>query len=143
MRPRYWILRFGQNDGKKTSAAKLLLPLAVILFLAGCRVFSPKAKPSKPPPSSPIAEGALMPSPRLIVGRVIAIDPERRFAFVELAIDAPAGATSEGAELVSRTLELRETGRLHASRYVRGRTLGSHIVSGQPSPGDEVVWLAP
>jgi hypothetical protein len=38
---------------------------------------------------------------------------------------------------------LRETGRVRASRYVRGRTLGTTLVAGQPSLGDEVVWLAP
>lgn len=122
--------------------ARLLLPLAVLL-LGGCHLFTPKTQaPSKPPPS-PLAAGALVPSPRLVVGRVVAIDAERRLAFVELASDAPAGAMTEGADLLVRTLELHETARLHASRYVRGRTLGTHIVAGQPSPGDEVVWLAP
>jgi len=36
-----------------------------------------------------------------------------------------------------------ETARLRASRYLRGRTLGTKILTGQPAPGDEVVWLAP
>jgi hypothetical protein len=123
-------------------AAKPLLLLAAISFLSSCRLITPRSKLVKPPPA-PLADGALIPSPRLIIGRVIAIDAERRFAFVELAADASANATAEGSELLARTLDLRETARLHASRYVRGRTLGTHIVSGQPSPGDEVVWLAP
>ena len=97
------------------------------------------------PPGSPpvLTEGALVPSPRLIVGRIVAIDAAHSFAFIELASDAPSAATTDGVELIARTLELRETGRLQASRYVRGRTLGARIVAGQPTPGDEVVWLAP
>ena len=124
--------------------ARLLSLLAVIFLLGSCRHFASRPSPAKSPSSSvALPAGALIPSPRLIVGRVIAIDAERRFAFVELATDAPAGATEDGTELMARTLELRETARLHASRYVRGRTLGTNIVAGQPSPGDEVVWLAP
>ena len=122
--------------------ARLLTLLAVIFLLGSCRYFESRPAPAKSPPVA-IPAGALIPSPRLIVGRVIAIDAEHRFAFVELATDAPAGATADGTELIARTLELRETARLHASRYVRGRTLGTNIVAGQPSPGDEVVWLAP
>lgn len=52
-------------------------------------------------------------------------------------------ATGEGTELVARTLDLHETARLRASAYLRGRTLGTTITSGQPSTADEVVWLAP
>jgi len=50
---------------------------------------------------------------------------------------------TNGSELIVRTLELRETGRLRVSRYLRGRTLGTDIFAGQPHPGDEVVWQAP
>ena len=124
-------------------AARLLSLLAVILILPACRYF---ARTTPPLPratlTSPAAE-PLAPSPRLIVGRVIAIDAARNFAFVELAPDAPAGALIDGGELTTRTAEFRETAQLRASRYVRGRTLGARIVTGQPAPGDEVVWLAP
>jgi hypothetical protein len=118
-----------------TPTARLLLPLAVISFFAGCR----HAVPSLPP----LPADALAPSPRLIIGRIIAVDLAQKFAFVELASDSPAAALTDGTELIARTLELRETARLRASRYVRGRTLGTRIIGGQPSPGDEVVWLAP
>ena len=90
-----------------------------------------------------MAADALFPSPRLLVGRVIAIDREQSLVFVELAADAPADALKEGTELIARTLALAETGRIQASRYLRGRTLGATILRGQPAPGDEVVWLAP
>jgi hypothetical protein len=115
--------------------ARLILSLAV-LVLSSCRH-------GVSPPTHVVATEALVPSPRLIVGRIIAVDPAQRFAFVELASDAPPAALAEGTELSVRTLELRETGRLSASRHVRGRTLGARILAGQPSPGDEVVWLAP
>lgn len=124
------------------SAALALGPLVVILLLAGCRQSSPsRATPSLRHP--PLAADALMPSPRLIIGRIVAVDAARGFAFVDLASDAPAAALVDGAELIARTADLRETARLRSSRYVRGRTLGAKIVDGQPSPSDEVVWLAP
>ena len=118
--------------------------LALIAFLplcAGCSLFSTKP-PTKSAPSV-LSAGALLPSPRLIVGRVIAVDESRRLAFVELAPDAPQAALIDGTELSVRTLSLRDTARLQTSPYVRGRTLGAKIMAGQPSPGDEVVWLAP
>ncbi|MDP3071329.1 MAG: hypothetical protein Q8N18_13650 [Opitutaceae bacterium] len=117
-------------------AATVVAPLAAILFLSGCRVMPAKSAPI-------LAEGALIPSPRLIIGRVAMIEAGRGIVIVELSADAPTGATAEGAELMTRTADLRETARLHASRYLRGRSLGTQLVSGQPGPGDEVVWLAP
>lgn len=118
------------------STALVVAPLAVLLFLGGCNS-APK------PPASVLGEGVLVPSPRLIVGRVIAIDAARGFAVVELAADAPNAAATEGAELIARTLDLRETARLRATRQLRGRILGTQVAGGQPTPGDEVVWLAP
>jgi hypothetical protein len=122
------------------STARLLLSLAVLSFDGGCQWFSP-GKPATKVAAAP--ETPLAPSPRLIVGRIIAVDPAQRFAFVELAPDAPATALAENTEFLARTLELRPTGRLRASRYLRGRTLGTTVLDGQPAPGDEVVWLAP
>jgi hypothetical protein len=118
-----------------TLTARLLVPLAVICFLSGCRHATPA--------TAALPADALAPSPRLIIGRIIAVDLAQKFAFVELASDSPAAAVTDGTELIARTLELRETARLHASRYIRGRILGTRIIGGQPSPGDEVVWLAP
>ena len=112
-----------------------------LLFASGCGSLFTSESRSGPTPV--LAADALLPSPRLIVGRVIAVDLDQRFAFVELASDAPNAALLAGTELAARTLELRETGRMHVSPYLRGRTLGTKIVGGQPSPGDEVVWLAP
>ena len=120
--------------------ARLLLPLAVLSFTGACRWFAP-TKPGRSV-AAPTAE-PLAPSPRLIVGRIIAVDHQQRFAFVELAPDAPMTAATEGTPLIARTMDLRETGRLCASRYLRGRTLGTTIIAGQPATADEVVWLAP
>ena len=86
---------------------------------------------------------ALQPSPNRLVGSVLAVDATRGFAFIGLMGEPPAAALVEGAELVARTAGLRETARLRASRYVRSRTLGTNIISGQPTPGDEVVFRAP
>ncbi|MBL9189011.1 MAG: hypothetical protein JNK23_16120 [Opitutaceae bacterium] len=117
-------------------AATVVAPLAAVLLLGACRTVPAK-------PASILAEDALFPSPRLIVGRVLSHDAAQGIVIVELAGDAPPGAATDGAELMARTAELRETARLRASRVVRGRILGTQLVSGQPAPGDEVVWLVP
>ena len=115
-----------------------VLFLLAALNLGGCLGALRDTKPPGPPPEP------LAPSPRLIAGRIIAVDTERGFAVIELAPDAPPAALAEGGELVARTFaDLRETARLLASRYVRGRTLGATVKSGAPSVGDEVVWTAP
>ena len=119
---------------------RALFAMVLAVAVCACRHAAPKP-PAAPPPV--LAAGALVPSPRLIVGRIVAIDLAQGFAFVELAADAPSAATVNGTELIARTLDLRETGQLRSSRYVRGRTLGTKILAGQPTPGDEVVWLAP
>lgn len=122
--------------------------LAVIFVFAGCRGrgVRPAAASSAaagPAIALPAPETALAPSPRLIVGRITAVDTTRGFAFVELAAEAPAIALVADTELIARTLDLQETARLHASRYLRGRMLGTTVARGQPRVGDEVVWLAP
>jgi hypothetical protein len=116
--------------------------LVAFSLLAGCR-HATSSKPSSSPAPIALGADALLPSPRLIIGRIIAVDPAQGFAFVDLVADPPAAALASDTELISRTLALHETGRLRVSRYIRGRTLGTKIVGGQPTPGDEVVWLAP
>jgi hypothetical protein len=136
------------KDRIRTRAAVNLMQLAAAgiltfaaLLTSGCANLF---KSESPPPATPVlAAGALLPSPRLIVGRIVAVDRDQHIAFVELAGDAPNAALIAGTELAARTLDLRDTGRVQVSRYLRGRTLGTKIVGGQPSPGDEVVWLAP
>ena len=127
-------------SGIHSKAWPFLLAWVVLLF-AGCAAVDADPKTQAQP--AVLSVDALVPSPRLIVGRIIAVDQAQGFAFVGLAGDAPAAATNPGTELVVRTMDLRETGRIEASRYLRGRTLGTKIVAGQPTTGDEVVWLAP
>ncbi len=125
-------------------AATVPVTLAAILFSAGCRSRPAPVPPAAAVPAAlPDLSGRLAPSPRLIVGRIFAVDPAQGFAFVDLGADAPAAALVNGTELIVRTLDLRETGRLVASSHLRGRTLGARIAGGRPQVGDEVVWLAP
>ena len=57
----------------------------------------------------------------------------------ELLREARLRAGLTQAELAERA----GTARSQVSRYERGHVVGTKIVGGQPSPGDEVVWLAP
>lgn len=90
------------------------------------------------PPREPLA-----PSPRLVVGRVVAIDQDLRHAIVELGAEAPREALVPDAELTTRDASLRETGKLRVSRQLRGRILGTFLLAGSPAVDNEVVWLAP
>lgn len=133
--------RSRRETGLRNFTASSLVALAVF-FLAACRHLGPPAS-KQTPAASDATSAPLSPSPRLIVGRVLSVEAANGFAIVDLLAEAPQAALAEGTELMARTLDLRETARLRASRHVRGRTLGARIVSGQPAPGDEVVWLAP
>jgi hypothetical protein len=125
------------------SAAPVLATLAAVGLVAGCSWVSHRPSPRGANSAPVLTAGGLLPSPRLWVGTVLAVDDAQGIVVVELAPDAPAEACAAGSELITRTAELRETGRLQASRQIRGRTLGTRLATGQPSPGDEVVWLAP
>jgi hypothetical protein len=124
------------------NAAFTFLAWAAFSLLCGC-VQSPLPVAAKPEANvNPLAAEVPAPSPRRIIGRILSVDSTRGFAFVELHVDVPKGAAVPETVLISRTLDLRETGRLRVSRYLRGRTLGTTIVAGNPSVDDEVVWLA-
>lgn len=124
-------------------AASLLMLLAM-MFAAGCRSAAPTAaNPAPGVPADPLPAGALMPSRNLRVGNVLAVDGSRGIAIIELCSESPSTALLDGAPLLTRSLALRETARLTASRFLQGRTLGARIESGQPEPGDEVVFPAP
>ena len=124
--------------------ARLLTLLAVIYFVPGCSTAT-----TTPQASRSAAAAAMLPpadaltlSPHKIVGRIVAVDTARGFAFVSLTTTTPAAALVAGGELIVRSDDLRETGRVRTSRYTRGRTLGTQIISGQPKLGDEVVFHA-
>lgn len=129
----------------------LLLPV-LALMLGGCqtlqRLGSLVATPGTAgAPSGTAKPGApaepLVPSPRLIVGRVVAVDTGLRQAIIELATDTPAEALLPDTELTTRDAALRETGRIKVSRHLRGRILGTFLTAGSPAVNNEVVWLAP
>ncbi len=125
---------------KNTAAASSLL---AVFWCNACQQVTLPPSPGTPPPPAVAGSELLTPSPRLIVGRVIAVDGERGFATVELLRDAPAACAIPETELYARTSQLQATAVLQSSRYLRGRTLGTTILSGRPSAGDEVVWQAP
>lgn len=110
---------------------------SLVLLVVGC--VSP---PVPPPMAAPVTE-PLAPSARLVVGQVIAHDAARGFAFLELAPDAPRPALAPGTLLFARRPDLTPTATLRTSAFLRGRTLGTRVASGNPQPGDEVVWEAP
>lgn len=110
---------------------------SLVLLAVGC--VSP---PVPPPMAAPVTE-PLAPSARLVVGQVIAHDAARGFAFLELAPDAPRPALAPGTLLFARRPDLTPTATLRTSAFLRGRTLGTRVASGNPQPGDEVVWEAP
>jgi len=113
--------------------ARALLPLAVFFLVLGCGT-----APAPQSSSTPTTE--LAPSPNLYVGRILAIDLERHFAFVALTPSAPPIALQPNTVLIARNEELRTTANLRSSRQLRGRTLGVHIIAGQPAIGDEVMF---
>ena len=127
-----------------TLTARLLTLLAVIFLAGACSHVAPLTPTPLPPRAdAPLPPDALQPSANRLVGRILAVEPARGFAFIDLMGEPPAAALTEGARLIARSADLRETAQLRASRYARGRTLGVTIISGQPSPGDEVVFSAP
>lgn len=125
-------------------AARLLMLLATVCFVGACGQMTPSIPTSHsvvatPPPTGDVLQA----SPYRLVGRILAIDAPRGFAFIDLTAGPPVTALTEGAELIARTDDLRETARLRASRFVRDRTFGTTILTGRPAPGDEVVIHVP
>lgn len=120
------------------SLLRAALP-GLMLLAASCVAPPPPplAASAAVPPAEPLA-----PSPRLLVGRVIALDVARGFAIVELAPEAPRPALAPGTLLVARSPDLTPVATLRASAKVQGRILGTRVASGIPRPGDEVVWEA-
>ena len=128
--------------------ARLLTLLAVIsLVTAGCTSTTQTSSANPAERQEAIAAATppttLAASPRKLVGRVSAIDLARGFAFVTLSTEPPSSALADGAQLIARTDDLHETARMKTARNARGRILATQIISGQPTPGDEVVTLTP
>jgi hypothetical protein len=112
----------------RASAVILLSVLAA--FLAGCVT---------PAPIEPVAEDPLRPAPGEVVGTILYVDPEAEVAIVQLR----SAGTRPAATMTTRNEAMIETSRIELSRYQRGRTLGTRILSGLPNVGDEVVSYEP
>jgi hypothetical protein len=81
----------------------------------------------------------LRPAPGEVVGTILYVDPEAEVAIVQLR----SAGTRPAATMTTRNEAMIETSRIELSRYQRGRTLGTRILSGLPNVGDEVVSYEP
>ena len=124
------------------------LPFAVCLLLAGCTTARrpaggppPPAATSSPRPvrATGLPPPTLQPSLMQLVGRVLAVDATTGTVIVDVYPFADFPPGPPGRVLVTRTADLKPTGRLDTSAYQRGQILGTHLHDGQPQVGDEVV----
>ncbi|CAM3125126.1 hypothetical protein [Rariglobus hedericola] len=90
--------------------------------------------------AEPTKASVTVPGPVMVVGRVIAIDSRSLSVIVELAPYAVMPASYNGSILIARRDDLQPVARLQASAYIRGRTLGTRLLAGNPQVGDEVVF---
>jgi hypothetical protein len=104
---------------------------------AGCRTATDTGAVQARPAASP--EPAYTAPAHALVGHVLAIDRERGFVIVALADDPPAVALRPGVQLWVRRRDLRLVARLSVSRYLRGDTLGTTLVEGEPAIDEDVV----
>jgi hypothetical protein len=90
--------------------------------------------------ATPVA-GRTIPGPVQVLGRIIAVDSRTLSVIVELGpyVELPFDFTTR--QLIARRDDLQPTARLQSSPYLRGRTLGTRLLAGQPQVGDEVVFL--
>jgi hypothetical protein len=110
------------------------------VFLAACA--SPRGRTPQSPPRTPAAE---LPGAPLhpVIGRILHVDLSNATAVVELAPGPRSAPFFPGDALIARRLDtLAPTARLRVAPYQSGRMLGVYLVSGTPSPQDEVA-LAP
>lgn len=69
------------------------------------------------------------------IGVIIYVDPAEDVALVRVR----SSSTRSAPLLIARNESLIETARLEPTRFQRGRTLGTRILSGLPNVGDEVI----
>ena len=111
------------------------------LLLAGCVTRGIKIAPGHPGASAKSGHlNEFEPSPSLILGRIIAFDAQRRSVFIEIGPYNELPADFATRLLISRNEALAPTATLQSSVYLRGRILGTRLLSGNPDVGDEVVW---
>jgi len=113
--------------GAPSARKPCLAILAAAALLAGCATL-PREEPADP--DQPVLAFA-----DDIFGVISFVDPEEGIAVVTVR----STATRPSPTLVTRNEALVETARLEPTRFQRGRTLGTRILSGLPNVGDEVV----
>lgn len=116
------------------------------LLLAGCATRTPKSSApggggEKVKPEAKAEIGRTVPGPVQVVGRVIAVDQRTLSVIVQLGPYVELPFDYGTRPLIARRDDLQPTARLQSSPYLRGRTLGTRLVAGQPQVGDEVVFL--
>ncbi len=117
------------------------------LLIAGCATRGSKSSAAgsdgekDKPTATPAAAGPVTPGPVQVLGRVIAVDQRTLSVIVEVGpyVELPFDFTTR--QLIARRDDLQPTARLQSSPYLRGRTLGTRLIAGQPQVGDEVVFL--
>lgn len=114
------------------------------LLLAGCATrgskFSAGASDSSKP-DAPADASRTVPGPVQVLGRVIAVDMRTLSVIIDLAPYVSLPGDFATRPLITRRDDLQPTARLQSSPYLRGHTLGTRLVAGQPQIGDEVVFL--
>lgn len=119
-------------------------PLALCcLLLAGCATRgskSPSGGGDAAKADASADASRTVPGPVQVVGRVVAVDLRTLSAIVELAPYVALPPDFATRPLIARRDDLQPTARLQSSPYLRGRTLGTRLISGRPQVGDEVVF---
>jgi hypothetical protein len=116
------------------------------LLLAGCTTRGPKSPAAgddakKEKVTAKAETGRTVPGPVQVLGRVIAVDQRTLSVIVQLGPYVELPFDFATLALISRRDDLQPTARLQSSSYLRGRTLGTRLIAGQPQIGDEVVFL--
>lgn len=124
----------------------LLFALCGSLWATGCAIRGSKSSPpgdirDRGNSGAPADPDRTVPGPVQVLGRIIAVDLRSLSVIVELAPYAELPFDFATRQLISRRDDLQPTARLQSSPYLRGRTLGTRLLAGQPQIGDEVVFL--
>ena len=107
----------------------LILALLAAVALSGC------ATTSQGPERVSGSDDPLRATAEQVVGTVTYVDPAGGIVLIEMR----SPSIRLVPELVTQNEALIETGRIEPTRFQRGRTLGTRILSGIPNVGDEVV----
>jgi hypothetical protein len=108
------------------------------LLLAGCASLGRKA-PADAGLTPKVSATTTTASSALVVGWIIGIDPSSKSVLVEVGSFTVLPSDFATRILIARTDDLRPAARLQSSSFLRGRILGTRLITGSPQVGDEVV----